>query len=108
LEFGDCEDAAVEADDGDFDGRTENEVCELVGQEDLFLVRQLLWRGLGFTYLPVVHYGLGIEGFDVGAIASNCTPCDSHYQYSETEGAYLHKHSSINMAIINTIDRILR
>lgn len=35
LEFGDCEDPAVEADDGNLDGRREDEVGELVGEEDL-------------------------------------------------------------------------
>lgn len=35
LEFGGCEDAAIEADDGDFDGWTQDEVGELVGEEDL-------------------------------------------------------------------------
>jgi hypothetical protein len=35
LEAWGCEDAAVEADDGDFDGGAEEEVGELVGQEDL-------------------------------------------------------------------------
>jgi hypothetical protein len=36
LEAGCCEDAAVEADDGDFDGGAEEEVGELVGEEDLW------------------------------------------------------------------------
>lgn len=41
LEFGRWEDAAVEADDGDFDGRAEDEVGELVGEEDLIELRLL-------------------------------------------------------------------
>jgi hypothetical protein len=35
LEAWGCEDAAVEADYGDFDGGAEEEVGELVGEEDL-------------------------------------------------------------------------
>lgn len=35
LEFRGWEDTPVEADDGDFDGGTEDEVGELVGEEDL-------------------------------------------------------------------------
>jgi hypothetical protein len=36
LEAPGCEDAAVEADDGDFDGGAEEEVRELIGEEDLW------------------------------------------------------------------------
>lgn len=42
LEAGDCEDAAVEADDGDFDGGAEEEVGELVCEEDLHTLVTIL------------------------------------------------------------------
>jgi hypothetical protein len=42
LEAGGCEDAAVEADDGDFDGGAEEEVGELVCEEDLHTLVAIL------------------------------------------------------------------
>ncbi len=46
MEAEGCEDAAVEADDGDYDGGPEEEVGELVGEEDLEDVRPILqWFG---------------------------------------------------------------
>lgn len=46
MEAGGCEHAAIEADDGDFDGGAEEEVGELVGEEDLEDVRLILqWFG---------------------------------------------------------------
>lgn len=78
LEFGRCEDAAVEADDGDFDGRAEEEVGELVGEEDLVeLDGCLSRRGFRLAYLPVVGENHRIQILDMGAIATDRTPCAS-------------------------------
>lgn len=61
LELGGREDAAVEADQGNLDTRAEDEVCELVGQEDLRCVSDGAAKWITvekisiFAYLPIVH-----------------------------------------------------
>lgn len=77
LEFGGCEDAAVEADDGDFDARAEEEVGELVGEEDLVGLDTRMKRPFGLTYLPVVGENHRIQSLDMRAIATDRTPCAS-------------------------------
>lgn len=52
MEARGCEDAAVEADDGDFDGGAEQEVGELVGEEDLEDVRPVLQRFAPVEIVP--------------------------------------------------------
>lgn len=58
LEFGGCEDAAVEADNGGFDGGAEKEVSELVCKEDL----------------AEVEHGCHVEVGLVFAVAADCAP----------------------------------
>lgn len=50
LEFWGCEDAPVEADDGDFDGGREDKVGELVGEEDLVLLDEKIPGRYGFGH----------------------------------------------------------